>query len=127
MKQREKTKQNRAALLKRYALVGAGLGIYFGFFFRPVREPSLLIVVGLSLSIAVVTSMLKLRGERPSAAQLLKDAGITFAKYALILTILEARHLAHDFGGRWAVTAMTTVMGALIGLWWGYERVARGE
>lgn len=125
-KKQEKTKQDRTALLKRYALVGAGLGIYFGFFFRPVREPSLLVVVGLSLLIAVVTVILKLvRRERPSLNQLLKDAGITFAKYALVLAVLEGRHLAHDYGGRWAVTVMTTVMGALVGLWWGYEQTVK--
>lgn len=127
MKQKQKTKQDRAELLRRYALVGAGLGIYFGFFFRPVREPSLVVVVGLSLLIAAVMTGIKLaRGERLSPLQLLKDAGITFAKYALVLTILEGRHLAYDFGGRWAVTAMTTVMGALTGLWWGIEQ-AGGE
>lgn len=128
MKQREKTRQARAALLKRYVLVGAGLGIYFGYFFRPAREPSLLIVVGLSLLIAVVSVVLKLlRKERPSFSQILTEAGLTFARYGLLLTILEGRHLAYDFGGRWAVTAMTTMMGALVGFWWWYERAARGE
>jgi hypothetical protein len=115
-------------LLRRYALVGAGLWDYFGYFFRPVSEPSLLIVVGLSLLITLVTFVLKLiRKERPPLPELLRGAGLTFIRYVLILTVLEGRHLAYDFGGRLAATAFTILMGALAGLWWGYEQVSQSS
>lgn len=120
-KRKAADKTDATNLVRRYVLTGAALGLYFGLFFRPVREPSLLLVVGLSLLAAAATVGLRLvRGERPSFGRLLKDFAFTWGKFALVLAIFEGRHLAHDFGGRMAVTLMTTALGALTGWLWAY-------
>ena len=44
-------------LLTRYALTGGAIGLYFGFFFRPAREPNLwfaLLLAGLVVVVTVV-------------------------------------------------------------------------
>lgn len=106
------------SLTRRYVLTGAAIGLYFGLFFRPVREPSLLLVVGLSLLIAVVNMTIRLaRGERLPLATLLKESALTFFRYAFMLAVLEGRHLAYDWGGKTAVALLTTSMGAVAGAW----------
>lgn len=108
-------KKAQSINIRQYLLTGAGLGLYFGWFFRPVREPSLWVVFGLSIVVTIVMTLLRLwRGERE---QLLKRAAITMIKYIFVLSILEGRHLAFDAGGRVAVVAMTVIMGAFGGYW----------
>ncbi|MFT5194911.1 MAG: ABC-type Na+ efflux pump permease subunit [Cellvibrionaceae bacterium] len=105
------------ANLQKHILVGAGLGLYFGLFFRPAREPSLWIALGLSILITVVMFLLKVfRKDRPPVLVLLKEAPFTFLQYLLILAVFEGRHLAYDFGGRTATTVLTTIMGAITGV-----------
>ncbi len=106
------------ALLQRYVLTGAAIGFYFGYFFRPVREPNLLTIVGLSAVIVVVTLLLK----RPPLADVPKLALYTFIKYGLLLAVLEGRHIIYDLGGRWATVALTGLMGALAGVWFAYDK-----
>lgn len=110
-----------SALLRRYLLTGAAVGLYFGYFFRPVREPGLFLVVGLSLLAALVTVGLKAwrfaGAQRPAAVLLLQRFVVTWGQYALALAALEGRHLAYDWGGRLAVVALTTLAGALLGAW----------
>lgn len=107
--------------LRQYILTGAGIGLYFGWFFRPMRDPSLYTVVGLSLVITVVMTLLRLyRGERK---RLIQSAGATFVQFALVIAMLEARHFAFDFGGRFAVIIFTTIMGAVSGYWMAYKEV----
>lgn len=110
------------SLLRRYVLTGAAIGLYFGTFFRPLREPSLGLVLGLSLVAALVTIGLQAIRKRPSFPGLLKDAAFTWTKYAILLATLEGRHLAHDLGGKVAVVVLTTLVGALMGAWLAYER-----
>ena len=52
------------ATIWRYVLTGAGLGLYFGLFFRPLREPNLLLVVVLSLLAALITVVFQMIRER---------------------------------------------------------------
>jgi len=106
------------AITQRYIMTGAAIGLYFGYFFRPAREPSLLFIFGLSVVIVAVTLLLK----RPPLADIPKIAMTTFLKYSLLLAVLEGRHLFYDWGGRWATMAMTGAMGALTGLWFAYEK-----
>jgi hypothetical protein len=109
--------------LQRYVLVGAAIGLYFGFFFRPLRDgPSVGMVLGLSLLAALVTVGLKAYRERPSFPTLLRRFGISWLQFAVIVATLEARHLAYDAGGRTAVVLLTGAMGALLGGWWYYDR-----
>lgn len=102
--------------MRRYILTGAAIGLYFGWFFRPgTREPSLVTVLFLTTIITIVVTLLRLW--QKDRENLLQRTARTFINYALILAILEARHLVLDWGGRWAVIAMTTIMGMLSG-WW---------
>jgi hypothetical protein len=118
MKQKVEPKQ----LLTRYALTGGAIGLYFGLFFRPLREANFVYALGLALLVAVVMSGLHLWQKRPSLATLPATFAITFVKAALALTLLEGRHLAFDWGGKTAVTLFTVIMGAATGLWFAYDQ-----
>lgn len=100
-------------IVQRSILVGAALGLYFGWFFRPAREPSLFTPIILGLFITVVMAVWRfVRKERENFARRLL---VTFASTALFLYILEARHIALDIGGRPLVLAMMAVCGAISG------------
>jgi hypothetical protein len=72
----KKQTMNEVAL--RYGLTGGALGLYFGLFFRPVREPSLWLVVVLAALVALVMLLIRAVRERPSFVALLKGAGANF-------------------------------------------------
>ena len=112
-------------LYLRYALTGGALGIYFGFFFRPVREPSAALVLGLAVLVALVMAGLRAVKERPSLASLLKGAALNFVKTAVLLTLLELRHPLHDMGGKTAVVVVMCLAGTAVGLWYAYEQSGR--
>lgn len=118
MKQKGEPKQ----LLTRYALTGGAIGLYFGLFFRPVREANFGYALLLALLVAVVMSGLRLWQKRPHLSSLPPYFAITFVKAALALALLEGRHLAFDFGGKTAVILFTVLMGAATGLWFAYDQ-----
>lgn len=120
-------KMTRNQLLTRSALVGGALGFYFGFFFRPARQPNLLVALGLAILIALVMSGIKVYRERPSLPILLKSAAGTFLKAILFLILLELRHPVYDYGGKVAVTLFMTLMGVLTGLWYAYDQMRQRE
>ena len=103
----------------RYVLTGAGLGLYFGFLFRPVREPSLLLAIGLSFLAALVTIVIHMIRQRKlfTRALLVRFFKI-WGQVMLGLVVLELRHPVYDLGGKAAVTVMTTAVGVLVGLWY---------
>ncbi|MDJ0752255.1 MAG: hypothetical protein QNJ45_01970 [Ardenticatenaceae bacterium] len=107
--------------LRRYFWVGGAIGLYFGWFFRPVREPSILIVVGLSFLIALGLAVLSYFRREGS---ILTQFGRNMGKYMIILAVLECRHFAHDLGGRLAVVLMSVTMGMIIGVWLGWSETA---
>ena len=110
-------------LLTRYALTGAGLGLYFGLFFRPARQPNLWFVLLLSGLVMVVTVVVEAWRKRPfSIPNLLKTALSTFLKAFVFLVLLELRHPIYDAGGKVAVTIFMTLMGALPGLGYAYDQ-----
>jgi drug/metabolite transporter (DMT)-like permease len=117
-------------LLTRYALTGGAIGLYFGLFFRPLREANFVYALLLALLVAVVMSGLHLWQKRPlrqgsvqaSLSTLPATFAITFVKAALALTLLEGRHLAFDWGGKTAVILFTVIMGAATGLWFAYDQ-----
>lgn len=120
-KERDKGEQDSAtARRQRVVLAGAALGLYFGLFFRPVRQgPSLLVIVGLSLLSALLMTALRLRHpEKRAPRHLLRYGLATWVTFALFLAMLEGRHLAYDLGGRTATTLFTTLSGAGLGLWY---------
>lgn len=110
--------QSRAALLRQYLLVGGGLGLYFGLFFRPLREPNFAVAVAVALlATAVFTIPSLLKKDRLPLDEWGKTAVTTFLKFALILTLLETRHYVYDLSGRWLVAVFATALGAAGG-WW---------
>ena len=110
-------------LLTRYALTGGAIGLYFGLFFRPVREPNFGYVLMLALLVAVVMSGLHWWQKRPPLVTMPAYFATSFVKAALALAMLEGRHLAHDWGGKTAVTIFTVIMGAAAGLWFAYAQI----
>ena len=115
-----RSQKEATASMQRYILTGAALGLYFGLFFRPVREgPSLVVIVGLSLLSALLMTLLRLRHpEERDPGKLLRYGLRTWMTFALFLAMLEGRHFAYDLGGRLAVTLFTTISGAGLGLWY---------
>lgn len=109
----------------RYALTGGALGLYFGFFFRPVREPSVALVLGLAMVVALVLAVLRAVKERPSLASLVKGAALNFVKTAVLLALLELRHPLYEMGGKTAVALVMTLAGAAAGLWYAREQTRR--
>jgi membrane associated rhomboid family serine protease len=109
---------------QRYLLTGAGLGLYFGLFFRPLRDaPSLGLVLGLSLLSALLMTLLQLRNAQQRSLRLLLPYALrTWIAFAFIMAVLEGRHLVHDFGGRAATTIFTTLSGAVGGLVYAWRK-----
>ena len=117
-KRRSAKPQTRSALLQQYLLVGGGLGLYFGLFFRPLREPNFAVAMALALlATAVFTIPPLLKKDRPTMEAWGKTAVTTFIKFGLILSLLETRHYVHDLGGKWLVALFTTLLG-VAGGWW---------
>ena len=119
-KKRKRTeKTNGRVSLQRALVTGAGLGLYFGLFFRPVREPNLLMALGLGLVAALVMTLLNLRREEGRAPRALARYALgAWLLLTLALLVLEGRHLVHDVAGRTGVTIYTTAAGALAGAWY---------
>ena len=111
-------------LMTRYALTGGALGLYFGLFFRPARQPNLWFVLLLAGLVMIVTVAIEAWRKRPfSIPNLLKTALSTFLKTFIFLILLELRHPIFDAGGKVAVTVFMTLMGALAGLGYAYEQI----
>lgn len=108
----------RSGLLRQYILAGGGLGLYFGLFFRPVREANFAVAVALALLATAVTIVIALlKKDRLPLRELGGTAVTTFVKFGLVLALLEGRHYIYDLGGKWLVTVFTTLLGACAG-WW---------
>lgn len=124
----QSSKESSDKLMRRYTLTGAGIGLYFGLFFRPAREPSINFVIMVGLAITVVTILIRLyKGERWTMSALLKDSAFNFVKYAFLLSILEGRHFFYDLGGQPIVTSFTTLMGMISGAWMAYQEIGENK
>lgn len=107
------------SIWQRYALTGAAIGLYFGWFFRPLREPSWNMVIGLSLLAALITMGLRtVKSKQFVLRVFVRETAVSWLQFALFLAILEGRHLVYDWGGKTAVSLFTTLMGALMGIWY---------
>jgi drug/metabolite transporter (DMT)-like permease len=115
-------KKAKISLTNRYLLTGVGLGLYFGLFFRPLREPDYLYALFLAFVAGVVMTILHVWRERPSLRSLPFQFVTTTIKAAIVLLLLEGRHLAFDMGGKFAVILFTGIMGAVTGLWFAYAQ-----
>lgn len=103
--------------------MGAGLGLYFGWFFRTVRTTTDF-SVPLMLAVLITSVMVLLRyvpKSRPPVDTLLPFALKRFAIYLLVLVVLELRVAVMASSGRTAVIAMTTTMGMIVGWLYGKQ------
>lgn len=110
-------------LITRYILTGGGLGLYFGLFFRPARQPNLWFVLAMAGLVTLVMMTIEVWQKRPSFGHLIKTTLSTYIKVCLFLILLELRHPLYALGGRIGVTLFMTIMGALAGLWYAYEKI----
>ena len=116
-----KNKNATTFSMSRYAWTGAGIGLYFGLFFRPQRDPSFPYALVLALLVAVVMTGVYGWRERPSFSKIPAYFGMTYVKVALVLSLLEVRHYALAWGGKTAVVIFSVLMGAATGMWFAYE------
>jgi ABC-type Mn2+/Zn2+ transport system permease subunit len=125
MAAKQRPKEGAGSRRQRYVLVGAALGLYFGYFFRPVREPdilsSVLLVAGLSLLAALVVTLLRWRrADNQETGSILRYGLGMWLTFALFLVMQEGRHYANALGGRLATMIFTTIAGAALGWWYWY-------
>lgn len=108
--------------------IGAAFGLYFGIFFRPDADPTIITVVGLGILAGLAMTLFQaFRGERPSFLTFLKQFASNSLKFTFVLAILAARYPLYDASGPVAVTIMTTIMGAIAGGWYGYQEQKQRE
>ena len=115
-----KTRTNKDPIvigtIQRYILIGAGLGLYYGLFYRPSgTDPDYGIAVILSVLAAAVTVAVRFWKKKPSFATLSKSYLETFLFYLVLLLTLAVRQLAEQIGGRFGVTLVTTLVGIGMG------------
>lgn len=125
-----KAKMNTTTL-QRYILIGASLGLYFGYFFRPQRDPNFAYALALAVIVTIGMFALRVLGMVPlfqrvkflqassmSFGDALRQVPINLIQYTAILAALELRHYAHDMGGWIATSILMTFLGALSGVWY---------
>lgn len=108
--------------LIRYLLTGAGLGLYFGLFFTPAREPNLLTPFLLGTAGALVMTLLTLRRPEARAPRVLARYALgAWLGLTLALLVLEGRHPVYDAAGKAGVALFTTAAGAGAGAWYAHR------
>lgn len=130
MAQKKKAKRRQGAKaqssLQRAVLTGGALGLYFGLFFRPVREPNLLTPLLLGTLAALAMTLLNLRrAEARSPGAMARYALGAWLALTLALLVLEGRHPAYGLAGRIGVTVYTTAAGAIAGWWYARRQDAQ--
>lgn len=110
-------------LYQRYVLVGAAIGLYFGIFFRPEREPSFVTAFILSLMATAVTLLIRAFQKKPLFS--LRRIGVIYILYTLMILSFEARHLAFDYAGRFGVIAFGVLVGGIVGYGYGWHKLSR--
>lgn len=97
---------------QRFVLIGAALGLYYGIFYRTSdTAPDYGIALLLGVVAALVTVAIRFWGKKPSMSAVIKSFLLTFLFYAAFLLVLAARKWAEEWGGRAAVTVLTTLTG----------------
>jgi len=110
---------------QKYLLTGAGIGLYFGVFFRPLREPSFGFAVVLAVIATIVTQ--GLTAFRKKQMPPITRVFLSFGQYLLITLAFEARHLAFDLGGRVGAIALSVLTGVLVALSMAYFKLNNPE
>ncbi|MDK2982348.1 MAG: hypothetical protein PWQ55_2695 [Chloroflexota bacterium] len=98
-----------------YTLLGALLGLYNGFFYRPTGAADLPIAAELAVLAGLVTVALRSWKKGYPFLKILKDFVVTTATYMIFLLSLALRQLALNAGGRALMIAECTLAGAVLG------------
>lgn len=121
-KDNKPVKKQAYRLYAQYVLVGAALGAYYGFFYRPTENTVLFIsVVLLSLLSALLVTVIQIWKKGYSFKQILVVYLKSFVMFFLFLLMLWARPMVQEWGGKGLLIAFTTITGALIGFTMGLK------
>lgn len=117
-------KKPAMGIYPRYALTGAAVGLYFGIFYQPSGDPDFGIAIILSIVAALVTVVIRSWGKHRSFTDILKDFLGMLILYSVFLLALAFRQIADGYGGKLAVTLVTTITGTGLGLFWAWRAKA---
>ena len=102
--------------MQRHILVGAGIGLYYGLFYRPSStDPDYGIAIVLSILAALVTVVIRFWGKKLPFSTMLRGYFETLVFFGIFLIGLVARKTVEQVGGRFAVTLFTTFAGIGLG------------
>jgi hypothetical protein len=102
--------------IQRYLLIGAGIGLYYGIFYKPSgADPDYGIAIGLSIFAALITVLIRFWGKKQPFSVIIKNFFEWLLLYSIFLLTLAARHLAEQIGGKYGVMLFTTFTGTCLG------------
>jgi hypothetical protein len=103
-------------MMQRYILIGAGIGLYYGLFYRSSgTDPDYGIAILLSIFAALITIIIRFWKKRLPFSVIVKNYFEMLLLYSVFLLTLAGRHLAEQIGGRVGVTVFTTLTGTFLG------------
>ena len=118
-------KKPAMGIYPRYALTGAAVGLYFGIFYQtPTDPPDFEIAIILSIIAALVTVVIRSWRKHRSFTDIVKDFLGMLVLYSVFLLALAFRQIADGYGGKLAVTLVTTITGTGLGLFWAWRAKA---
>ena len=92
MARKRKSQTTKMSRLQRYLFSGAAVGLYFGLFFTPVREPNFTQPFLLGAAAAVIAGAVIWVRSKLSLKAGLFNLGRMFVSFTLFLLALELRH-----------------------------------
>jgi hypothetical protein len=102
--------------MQRYILIGAGIGLYYGIFYKSSGvDPDYGIAIVLSVIGALITTVIRFWKKKQPFSVVVKYYFEMLLLYSVFLLTLAGRHLAEQIGGRFAVAVFTTLTGTFLG------------
>jgi hypothetical protein len=103
-------------VMQRSILIGAGIGLYYGIFYKPSGvDPDYGIAIVLSIFAALITVVVRFWKKKQPFSVIVKNYFEMLLLYSVFLLTLAARHLVEQMGGRYGVMLFTTLTGTLMG------------
>lgn len=102
--------------IQRYVLIGAGLGLYYGIFYKPSDvAPDYGIAIVLSIFAALITVVMRFWKKKEPFSVIVKSYFEMLLLYSVFLLMLAARSLVEQLGGKYGVMLFTTLTGMFLG------------
>jgi hypothetical protein len=112
----EKRSAYEIGAMQRSILVGAGIGLYYGIFYKPSSvDPDYGIAIVLSIFAALITVVVRFWNKKQPFSAIIKNYFEMLLLYSVFLLSLAARNLADQIGGRYGVVVFTTLTGICLG------------